>query len=135
LSNLDLLPTGQDEERELAPGVMGWTVTAADGTVYVPTLRALRPGSGDVGRYLDSLTPNHRIPNVVSGRLARMLQRRGWRPVLEPHKGGDVDVWLHPDAKPNGDQLDAELCIARADECEALLWAVLLGDVQVRRSA
>ena len=51
-----------------------------DGALYVPIIEAERPGSGDVGRYLDSLPRDRRvvIPNVMSERLAGMLERRGF---------------------------------------------------------
>lgn len=62
----------------LAPGVQGF----AFGTrkyIYIPLLMAVKEGSGDVGRFLDSLSPRCRIVDVKSDRLKGMLVRRGWK--------------------------------------------------------
>lgn len=79
----------------LAPGVLGYTCDTPDG-LYVPFISAEQPGNGDVSRYLDSLTRERRVvsPNVISKRLAEMLIRRGFTPVVEEAEGfGPVDVW------------------------------------------
>lgn len=64
---------------ELAPRVTGYTVETDDG-LYVPVITAEREGSGDVGRFLDSLPKDRRVvvPNVVNPRLEGMLIRRGF---------------------------------------------------------
>lgn len=84
----------------LAPGVDGYAVAHA-GRVYIPAVHATRPGSGDVGRFLDALSPRCVFPCVISERLAEMLMRRGWRPTLEDAHGEVVDVWVHPRAAPH----------------------------------
>ena len=63
---------------ELAPGVEGMAYRLPDGLIYIPIVNAVREGSGDVGRFLDSLSQNCRIIGVVSLRLIKMLRRRGW---------------------------------------------------------
>lgn len=50
-------------EYELAPGVNGYAIEL-DGLIYIPIIIAQREGSGDVGRFLDSLSERCRIPNV-----------------------------------------------------------------------
>lgn len=63
----------------VAPGVYG-EVAWRGSTVFVNVLIAEREGSGDVGRWLDSLTDVRVIvPLVVSSRLRGMLSRRGFR--------------------------------------------------------
>lgn len=66
-------------EVQLAPGVHGTLFDTPDG-IYIPTISADEPGSGDVGRYLDSLPRNRTVkfPTVMSGRLREMLVRRGF---------------------------------------------------------
>lgn len=63
----------------LAPGVFG-AVTIEGGVVLIKMLGAETEGSGDVGRYLDTLPWDRpvRAVNVISDRLAGMLKRRGF---------------------------------------------------------
>jgi len=63
----------------LASGVFGYT-TETDGGLYVGWIAAEHEGSGDVGRYLDSLPHDRRVvfPTVLSSRLVGMLLRRGF---------------------------------------------------------
>jgi hypothetical protein len=81
----------------LAPGVYGFTRDDPDGALVIPMIAAEMPGSGDVGRYLDSLPNNRRVivEAVISIRLAGMLERRGfvWRPdaTLDPDTNEIVD--------------------------------------------
>ncbi len=75
----------------LAPGVRGYAVVVG-GCAYIPLIRAEHEGSGDVGRFLDSLPSGVKIPNVTSRRLLGMLQRRGFD---ETDEGG-MDVWVKP---------------------------------------
>jgi hypothetical protein len=69
---------------QLAPGVRGYTVEH-EGAVYVPVVIADKPGSGDVGRWLDSLDPKKtwKFPTVLSPVLEGMLKRRGFTQALE----------------------------------------------------
>lgn len=72
-------PIDMGNEPILAPGVRGVLFDRADG-IWIPYIRAENPGSGDVGRYLDSLPTDRRIlfPTVLSPRLREMLERRGY---------------------------------------------------------
>ncbi len=80
----------------IAPGVVGYTMERPE-ALYIPFIQAVREGSGDVGRFLNSLpmTQTIRVPNVVSSRLEGMLKRRGfvliweWSEVFEEQ----VAVW------------------------------------------
>jgi hypothetical protein len=76
------------QEGLLAPGVRGYAILA-DGKICIPLIIAEREGSGDVGRFLDSLSPRCVVPNVTSPRLAGMLMRRGFA----PRHNDLVDVW------------------------------------------
>ena len=80
----------------LAPGVIGYTVDVGP-DLYVPLIEAMKPGSGDVGRYLDSLPIDRRIvvPNVISARLAGMLARRGFSATVEwaADFEENVEIW------------------------------------------
>lgn len=70
----------------LGVGVEGVKVLSDDEDVtYFPIIMATKPGSGDVGRWLDAL-PKHktyRIPGVINAKLAGMLTRRGWKQIQE----------------------------------------------------
>jgi hypothetical protein len=68
-----------DPEEMLAPGVRGYSVETERG-LYVPVIIAIDEGSGNVGRYLDSLPRDRRVvvPNVMNSLLAAMLERRGF---------------------------------------------------------
>jgi hypothetical protein len=83
------------QEPQIAPGVRGCMIDDG-GALWVPLIFADRPGTGDVGRFLDSL-PRHRtvkFPTVLSRRLEGMLQRRGFRPTVEDTPElGPVEVW------------------------------------------
>ena len=81
---------------ELAPGVMGYATCGPGGEVYVPFIEATKPGTGDVGRFLDSLAPGTKVPNVISGQLVGMLERRGWMLTFEETDLGPCDVWVKP---------------------------------------
>lgn len=81
----------------LAPGVRGCAYERG-GRIEIPIMLAEREGSGDVGRFLDSLSPRCVIHCVISNRLVGMLLRRGWRETIEQIDGEDVDVWVHPKA-------------------------------------
>ena len=86
---------------ELAPGVQGYIVVTPSAT-YIPAIMATAPGSGDVGRYLDSLPTDRtiKVPGVLSPRLAGMLQRRGFTERLEwaSEYGETVPVYVRPAA-------------------------------------
>jgi hypothetical protein len=77
----------------IAPGVYGYAFSVF-GRVFIPTIIAVREGSGDVGRFLDRLTRRCTIMCVQSDRLRGMLVRRGWKYTMEPSDDGDVDMWV-----------------------------------------
>jgi hypothetical protein len=66
-------------EQQLAPGVHGWYFDTPEG-IYIPVITADNPGSGEVGKYLDSLPCNRDIKfsTVLSAKLRGMLLRRGF---------------------------------------------------------
>lgn len=76
----------------LAPGVRGYAIEN-DGLIYIPLINAETEGAGDVGRFLDSLSPRCLIVNVTSRRLKGMLERRGWTCKMEITQDGPVDLW------------------------------------------
>lgn len=61
----------------IAPGVRGF-IHRVDGMTFVPLIEAERPGSGDVGRWLDALRGPTAFVEVGSPRLVGMLLRRGY---------------------------------------------------------
>lgn len=63
---------------ELAPGVLGFAFMR-DNEIHIPVVVAVTEGSGDVGRFLDSLSERCVVVSVVSTRLAGMLERRGFK--------------------------------------------------------
>lgn len=77
----------------LAPGVQGTAFDTPEG-IYIPLVRAKSEGSGDVGRFLDSLPTDRRIcfPGVINHRLAGMLERRGFFKGIEPGNFGEPCV-------------------------------------------
>jgi hypothetical protein len=80
----------------MGEGVLGYTVEHEDAT-YIPLIVATHPGTGEVGRWLDELSGNvtWKIPTVVSGRLAGMLERRGWVLTVEhSEEFGAVEVYV-----------------------------------------
>jgi hypothetical protein len=83
VSQTDLIEAAfRSQERDVAPGVRG--VVEDDGqTITIMWIRATTEGSGDVGRWLDSLPADRkvRVIGVTSYRLAQMLHRRGYRQV------------------------------------------------------
>lgn len=76
-------------ERQLAQGVKGFAFEE-DGLILIPLIVAEREGSGDVGRFLDRLSPRCRIVTCTSARLAGMLARRGWKKHRDEEYG---DIW------------------------------------------
>ena len=66
-------------EQVLAPGVHGWLFDTPNG-IYIPIITADRPGSGEVGRFLDGLPKDRdvKFPCVLSPILRGMLLRRGF---------------------------------------------------------
>ena len=78
-------------ESDLAPGVIGYAIEY-EGEIWIPVIAAVREGSGDVGRFIDSLSPRCVIPHVFSSRLMGMLARRGWIPEFR----NDGTIWRHP---------------------------------------
>ena len=71
------------QEPLLAPGVRGILFDEHDG-IIVTSVFAEQEGSGAVSAWLDSLPKNRRVTftTVLSGRLAGMLVRRGFQPIL-----------------------------------------------------
>lgn len=70
---------------QLGPGVVGYQHVMLDGVVYFGAIEAEAEGSGDVGRWLDSL-PNdttYRVAYVINPRLEGMLRRRSWTTDME----------------------------------------------------
>lgn len=90
------------EEPLLAPGVRGYAIEGKDGPVYIPLVTAEKEGSGNVGRFLDSLDPAvvWKFPSVISPRLRGMLERRGYQRKTEtaPGLGSEreivFEVWV-----------------------------------------
>jgi hypothetical protein len=82
-------------ESRFGPGVIGFSYEW-QGTTYYPIVTATRPGSGDVGRWLDCLHGRVGFVEVFSERLAGMLERRGYVKAIEPVGiGGEpVSVYL-----------------------------------------
>lgn len=86
----------------IAPGVRGYAM--ADGPwVNIPMIAADPEGAGNVGRFIDSLSPKCRFCTVTSSRLEGMLIRRGWWPsdhVVEdgPFAGSVATCFYHPAA-------------------------------------
>lgn len=77
---------------KLAPGVRGFTFKK-NNVIFIPLIVAEKEGSGDVGRFLDRLSPRCVIMDVTSGRLEGMLIRRGWTQL----KVGRNDYWCRYD--------------------------------------
>jgi hypothetical protein len=63
--------------KPLAPGVKGFAYQQGD-EVWITLIVADKKGAGDVGRFLDRLSPRCVIVDVTSKRLEAMLVRRGW---------------------------------------------------------
>lgn len=63
---------------EIYPGVHGEVVVRGNVT-FVNFIWAKKEGSGQVGKYLDSLTGPVIFEAVLSARLRGMLERRGYR--------------------------------------------------------
>lgn len=76
------------DEGLLAPGVRGYAVET-EGRIWIPVIYAEREGAGDVGRFLDSLSPRCIVPTVTSPRLMGMLARRGFVPTFT----ADCEYW------------------------------------------
>jgi hypothetical protein len=81
-----------DFDSELTSKIHGYAVEQ-DGLIYIPLIASLDEGKGNVGRFLDSLSPRCVIPNVTSGRLRGMLIRRGWT----PYHDGQCEIFRRTD--------------------------------------
>jgi hypothetical protein len=90
-------PLVPGQEPLLAPGVRGYSVMV-DGILHIPLVTAERDGSGDVGRFLDSIPKDQpvRFPTVMSARLAGMLMRRGFEFREMVDDGDLVHFWGRP---------------------------------------
>lgn len=84
----------------LAEGVYGYTNEPEDGSLWIPLIQAAQAGSGDVGRYLDSLPRDRKVvvPTVLSSRLAGMLERRGFEPRMEVLDGEMAEAYVRDQA-------------------------------------
>jgi hypothetical protein len=85
-------------EHPLWPGVMGWyQYRGAPFEIWIPSLRAVNEGNGDVGKFLDfGLRPDftYVVPLVTNPRLADMLDRRGFKLMTDLIPGiGSGKVW------------------------------------------
>jgi hypothetical protein len=76
----------------LAPGVFGYAYMEGE-EIWIPLIMAEKKGAGDVGRFLDNLSPRCVIVDVTSKRLEAMLIRRGWKKRL----GTEHDTWRRLD--------------------------------------
>lgn len=80
----DVLPTAADREDaclslpEVYPGVHA-SIRVIQGTTFINEIWAKVEGSGQVGKFLDSLTGDVIVDSVLSTRLRGMLERRGYR--------------------------------------------------------
>jgi hypothetical protein len=73
----------------------------ADGDwINIPLIAGDPEGAGNVGRFIDSLSPKCRFPCVVSPRLEGMLLRRGWWAQELPIGDGwdSITCFYHPAA-------------------------------------
>lgn len=87
---MDLDPTQMDRDdacltlSEIYPGVHGAIHMMGD-VLFINEIWAKVEGSGQVGKYLDSLEGVVIVDSVLSKRLLGMLQRRGYKPYM--HSG------------------------------------------------
>lgn len=90
---------------DLAPGVVGtlreeYNQTTFRTELWLPLVVARHEGSGDVGRFLDTLPRAIKVvvPTVVNPRLAGMLARRDFLPgtVADPETDEPIDAWVRP---------------------------------------
>ena len=79
------------QEWEIYPGVRGYAMEH-EGLIYIPMV--FGQGDGQVGKFLDELSPRCRMVNVISAKLRHMLKRRGWKMKIEQEI--EVDVWEPP---------------------------------------
>lgn len=91
-------PLKPGQEPLLFKGVRGCAFDLPAG-IYIPMVRAERPGSGDVSRFLDALPRDQRVvfPTVISPKLAEMLLRRGF---FETTDDGHAVMVRLPERKP-----------------------------------
>lgn len=122
-------------EPRLAKGVRGFAFNTPDG-IYITAIRAEKPGSGHVSKFLDGLPRNQRVvfPVVVSTKLRAMLLRRGYAEKWEIGEPNQDDV---PVMERRSDDERAEPSGARYYDREgrrlsAEEWVVLYEDVTYR---
>lgn len=77
---VDAMKAMDPNVKKLGEGVWGHELDEGESGIYYPVIAAERPGTGDVGRWLDALPTNRTIkfPTVISAKLAMMLERRGY---------------------------------------------------------
>ena len=80
----------------LTSKIHGYAVES-NGKILIPLIESLEPGQGNVGRFLDSLSPRCEIPTVMNAKLRGMLERRGWTVRIEDDpQWGRVEIFCHP---------------------------------------
>ena len=77
---------------ELFPGVHGCAFAEGD-EIWIPLIRSVQEGSGQVGKFLDALDLRCCVIMVCSKRLRGMLERRGWVPTKQAFGREEIDVW------------------------------------------
>lgn len=80
------------EEIDRASG--GYAVETADGEIYIPVVMMNPPGKGRGGQFLDALPRDRTVkfPCVMSPILEGMLERRGFRQIME--WSVDMEEWV-----------------------------------------
>lgn len=84
---------------EVFPGILGAVFGEGDKGIYVPVVVSKEPGKGNMVKFIDYLTTNHKsvkFPNVVNPKLAEILKKRGFTLSFERAEiyGEYVDVWV-----------------------------------------
>lgn len=75
------------KEPETFPGIQGYAVMNGE-EIWIPLV--IGDGTGQVGKFLDKLSPRCALVNVCNPKLTAMLARRGWQMSLED---AGVGVW------------------------------------------
>jgi len=92
ISEHDMPTNTHEQTTTLDIGVYGFTQKVGD-EIFIPLIVALREGRGDVGRFLDHLSPRCVIVSVTSDKLRGMLERRGWKVTYNDEA---IDFWRRP---------------------------------------
>ncbi len=95
--------------QDLESPLNGYYISRTERVAYLPVVISTEPGNGHVGRFVDQLKADHDVvvvPCVMNGRLAEMLERRGFHrethyvAYLNEHDP-DVWVWRRPEEIPD----------------------------------